>query len=140
MKFSGERSHDHVVSLLATYEQFRKFNLIFYRAEGTLHDLWERKFPCTDYSTMLWVAEQFAGIADGLSRLHKLLSFTKPAVEYESIEYEEDEGKTNFSLSSVAVDKIKWHWTQKSRHFQAYADDWKISVSPHSPVRRNLSE
>ena len=30
--FRAERSHKHIVSLLATYEQFRKFHLIFYRA------------------------------------------------------------------------------------------------------------
>ncbi|KAF1850768.1 uncharacterized protein K460DRAFT_274684, partial [Cucurbitaria berberidis CBS 394.84] len=82
-EFSGDRSHPHVVSLLATYEQFRKFHLIFYRAEGDLFDHWKKMKPRPDltYSNVVWVATQCTGIAEGLLKLHKLLSFHKVQAE-----------------------------------------------------------
>jgi serine/threonine protein kinase len=72
-KFSGERSHPHVVSLLATYEQFSKFHLIFYRAEGNLFKYWEEIKPSPEfnYTNVVWMAKQCAGIAHGLLRLHR---------------------------------------------------------------------
>ena len=87
MKFSGGRSHPHIVSLLATYEQFNKFNLVFYRAEGDLFDYWKKlkPHPTLQHSNVKWFAKQCSGLAEGLSKLHKLLSFTKlqPKVEEE---------------------------------------------------------
>lgn len=86
-KFSGERSHKHIVSLLATYEQFNKFHLIFYRAEGNLFKHWKeiKHCPAFNYGNVLWVAEQCAGIADGLLRLHRHLTFAirRPDTEEE---------------------------------------------------------
>lgn len=86
-KFSGERSHRHIVSLLATYEQFNKFHMIFYRAEGDLFRYWKEieARPQFNYGNVLWVAEQGAGIADGLLRLHKHRTFTlcRPNTEEE---------------------------------------------------------
>jgi serine/threonine protein kinase len=72
-KFAGENTHPHVVSLLATYEQLHKFHLIFHRAEGNLFDYWEMidPSPSLTYSEVLWMAKQCAGIAHGLSKLHK---------------------------------------------------------------------
>jgi len=72
-KFSGEKTHPHIVSLLATYEQFNKFHLIFYRAEGNLFKYWEKinSSPKFDYTNVRWMAKQCEGIAHGLLRLHK---------------------------------------------------------------------
>lgn len=72
-KFSGEKSHPHVVSLLATYEQFNKFHLIFYRAEGNLFKYWGEINPSPEfnYGNVLWMAKQCSGIAHGLLRLHR---------------------------------------------------------------------
>jgi hypothetical protein len=39
-KFSGARTHKHIVALLATYEQRDKFHFIFYRAGGDLFRYW----------------------------------------------------------------------------------------------------
>ncbi|KAL1795665.1 hypothetical protein ACET3X_005889 [Alternaria dauci] len=74
--FSGARSHRHIVSLLATYEQFRKFHLIFYRAEGDLFTYWKdiHTRPMLDLPSISWVAEQCAGIAEALLRLHRHLT------------------------------------------------------------------
>jgi serine/threonine protein kinase len=70
----------HVVSLLATYEHRKKFHFIFYRADGDLFKFWKdiKTLPALDYRNILWVAEQCAGIADGLSKLHRHLTFTLP--------------------------------------------------------------
>lgn len=74
--FSGERSHRHIVSLLATYEQFRKFHLVFYRAEGDLFTYWKdlHARPVLSSCSITWVAEQCAGIAEALLRLHRHLT------------------------------------------------------------------
>ncbi|KAE8454273.1 hypothetical protein EG329_005198 [Mollisiaceae sp. DMI_Dod_QoI] len=71
MKFSGD-AHQHLVSLLATYEQFKKFYLIFYWAEADLLDYWSKKNPnpSVDYDNVLWIAIQCSGITDGLSKIH----------------------------------------------------------------------
>jgi hypothetical protein len=76
-KFSGGRSHPHIVFLLATYEQFKKYHLIFRRAEGDLFTYWKQLIthPKVDQRNVLWMAEQCRGIADGLLNLHRLLIY-----------------------------------------------------------------
>jgi len=89
MNFSGGRSHPHMVSLLATYEQFNRFNLIFYRAEGDLFDYWKslQPHPALNHSNTNWFAKQCSGLAQGLSRLHKLQSVIQwqPKIEEEQV-------------------------------------------------------
>lgn len=71
-EFSGH-AHKHIVSLLATYEQSGKFNLIFPLAECNLQDFW-KNYPrpsLVDREEILWIAEQCSGIADGLLRIHR---------------------------------------------------------------------
>jgi serine/threonine protein kinase len=70
-KFSGD-SHTHLVSLLATYEQFKRFYLVFHWAEADLLDYWKDRnpTPSVDQKTILWMAEQCKGIANGLSKIH----------------------------------------------------------------------
>jgi serine/threonine protein kinase len=77
--FTKEQSHKHVVSLLASYEQFKKFHLIFYRAGGDLFEYWRviQRNPQITYDNVLWMAEQCPGLADALSKLHRHLSFPK---------------------------------------------------------------
>jgi hypothetical protein len=78
--FSGVgRLHNHIVSLLATYEQFKKINLIFYRADGDLFAYWGllRQPPQHKYQNIRWMCEQIEGLADGLSRLHRHPTFPK---------------------------------------------------------------
>ncbi|RSL42094.1 hypothetical protein CEP54_015602 [Fusarium duplospermum] len=72
-KFSGDGSHDHVVSVLATYEQFGTYHLIFHWADGDLFRYWNQicRNPTFDYSTVLWMAKQLYGLADGLLRFHR---------------------------------------------------------------------
>ncbi|KAI1326038.1 hypothetical protein F5Y16DRAFT_248177 [Xylariaceae sp. FL0255] len=72
-KFRGTRQHPHVVTLLATFEQGKKRSLIFYRAECDLMRFWTKIYPTPqfDRDTVLWFAQQTAGLASGLSRLHK---------------------------------------------------------------------
>lgn len=69
-KFSGD-SHKHLVSLLATYEQFGKFYLIFPWAEADLQGFWvKHPAPTADYDGVVWLAEQCCGIANGLMKIH----------------------------------------------------------------------
>ncbi|KAF3041971.1 hypothetical protein E8E12_009261 [Didymella heteroderae] len=78
--FSGDgRTHDHIVSLLATYEQFKKINLVFYRADGDLFAYWglSKHPPQHSYQNIRWMCEQIEGLADGLSKLHRHPTFPK---------------------------------------------------------------
>jgi hypothetical protein len=77
--FSGVRSHPHVVSLLATFEQFKRFHLIFHRAEGDLFTYWKelKTTPKINQRNVLWMAEQCWGIIDGLLALHRLLTLPR---------------------------------------------------------------
>ncbi|KAJ4405325.1 hypothetical protein N0V91_005275 [Didymella pomorum] len=82
-KLGGGRGHPHIVSLLATFEQFKKLNLIFHRAQGDLFAYWSDStdpFVC-NYENIKWLAEQCSGLAEGLLRLHKHLTFTKYQID-----------------------------------------------------------
>lgn len=72
MTYSGD-AHPHLISLLATYEQFQKFYLIFPWAEADLQSYLERKNPdpTIDHLSVQWLAEQCYGIASGLGQLHR---------------------------------------------------------------------
>ncbi|KAK3346550.1 kinase-like domain-containing protein, partial [Lasiosphaeria hispida] len=65
-------NHPHAIALLATYEYCNHFHFILPWAECNLAEYWETKNPNPehDLSTLMWMAEQCRGIADGLSPLH----------------------------------------------------------------------
>jgi serine/threonine protein kinase len=71
-KFSNP-AHDHLISLLATYEQFRSYFLIFHWAEADLQRYWRdvNPIPSINRETVLWVAKQCKGIADGVVKIHQ---------------------------------------------------------------------
>lgn len=56
LKMFSDDTHPHLISLLATYQQFRVYYLIF---------------PWADLQTIMWVAKQCEGIANGLVKIHK---------------------------------------------------------------------
>ena len=70
--FSGD-AHNHLISLLATYEQFRVYYLIFPWAECDLNGFWRvaKPKPSFDLKTVQWFAIQCEGIADALVKIHK---------------------------------------------------------------------
>lgn len=70
-KFS-DNAHDHLISLLATYEQFGRFFLLFDWAEADLQRYWREvnPTPSFDSTTLLWLARQCKGIAGGITKIH----------------------------------------------------------------------
>ncbi|CAM1502342.1 Fc.00g043260.m01.CDS01 [Cosmosporella sp. VM-42] len=70
--------HDHLISLLVTYEQHRKFHLVFHWAEADLLRYWKRvnREPIADSTTVQWVAQQCQGIAEGLSLVHRYQTYS----------------------------------------------------------------
>ncbi|RDW56476.1 hypothetical protein BP5796_13117 [Coleophoma crateriformis] len=66
-KFSGAVEHDHVVTLLATYEQGGRFFLVFPCGQSHLLEYWEQDGP----RNVRWVAQQCEGLADALLLLHQ---------------------------------------------------------------------
>jgi serine/threonine protein kinase len=71
-KFSNP-PHEHLISLLATYEQFKSYFLIFHWAEADLQRYWREvnPTPSMDWETVIWVAKQCKGIADGIMTIHQ---------------------------------------------------------------------
>lgn len=79
-KFSGEgREHEHIISLLATFEKFDKLNLLFYQADGDLFAYWASigRVPSFTHDNVRWVAKQCEGLVGALSRVHRYLTFTE---------------------------------------------------------------
>lgn len=71
MKFGGD-SHKHLISLLATYEQFGIFYLVFPWAEAHLQSCWNQNpEPDSNHEAIHWLAEQCSGIADALIHIHR---------------------------------------------------------------------
>lgn len=70
--FSGD-THNHLISLLATYEQFRVYYLIFPWAECDLNGFWShaKPNPSFDLKSVRWFAKQCEGIAHGLVKIHQ---------------------------------------------------------------------
>ncbi|KAH8788008.1 kinase domain-containing protein [Diaporthe sp. PMI_573] len=71
-KFSSNR-HEHLISLLATYEQFDRFFLVFDWAEADLQRYWRKvnHTPSFDLNTVLWMIRQCKGIANGIIKIHE---------------------------------------------------------------------
>ncbi|KAG8158008.1 hypothetical protein KVR01_012280 [Diaporthe batatas] len=69
----NDATHPHLTSLLATYEQFNKFYLIFPHAEANLEEYWRDRNPQPEMriSTIRWMADQCRGLANGLTQIHR---------------------------------------------------------------------
>jgi len=65
-----------LISLLATYEQFNSYFLIFHWAEADLQKYWSKinPKPSVDRDTVLWMAEQCKGIVSGVVKIHEYVS------------------------------------------------------------------
>lgn len=101
-KFTGDRAHPHIVTLLATYEQFDKYNLVFYRADGNLYDYMKtiNPHPVFGYENVLFLAEQCAGMASGLLRLHRHYTFRQASMIPSHLEEEELKRRFSGNISS----------------------------------------
>lgn len=100
-KFIGDRSHPHIVSLLATYRQYGRYHLIFHRADGNLFEYWRDicPSPTLNYDTVTWIAKQLAGLSAGLLRFHKHNSFPKRCEESGQPDTNESERRKDRSRS-----------------------------------------
>jgi serine/threonine protein kinase len=68
---SKQEKHPHLIKLLATYRQERKYHLMFPYADANLRTYWDdRPSPIFDEATVLWTLKQMAGIASALSSIH----------------------------------------------------------------------
>jgi len=71
-------SHDHVVKLLASYEQHDYLCLVLPWAEMDLAEYWETKDPrtCQDQPALsTWLREQCSGLAEVVSHIHRYIPF-----------------------------------------------------------------
>ncbi|KAF4314617.1 hypothetical protein GTA08_BOTSDO00080 [Botryosphaeria dothidea] len=71
LKILGNKPHDHLVKLLASYKHQGHYHLIFPRANSNLRTYWEsHSNPSFDRETILWTLWQMKGIASGLNTVH----------------------------------------------------------------------
>lgn len=70
-RFTGG-SHDHLVSLLTAFQKGSDYYFLFHWAESDLGHYWSTSEPgsALKKSNLLWMIEQFIGIADGLRYIH----------------------------------------------------------------------
>jgi serine/threonine protein kinase len=75
---SKKNKHPHLITLLATYRQERKYHLMFPYADANLRTYWDKRpSPSFDETTVLWSLKQMAGIASALNSIHNF-SVTVP--------------------------------------------------------------
>ncbi|EKG19679.1 hypothetical protein MPH_03060 [Macrophomina phaseolina MS6] len=71
LKILGNKRHNHLVKLLASYKYKGHYHLIFPRANSNLRTYWEtHSQPPFDRATILWTLRQMKGIASGLNTVH----------------------------------------------------------------------
>ncbi|KAF2132923.1 kinase-like protein [Dothidotthia symphoricarpi CBS 119687] len=70
---SKNHKHDHLVTLLATYEQSSIYHLVFPWADTDLEGFWKlNPDPCIDDQDMAqWLVSQCQGLAEALSKIHR---------------------------------------------------------------------
>lgn len=70
-RFSGD-AHPHLVSLLAAIQKGTNYYLLFHWANGDLKSFWKNQTPgpALDRKCLLWMLDQFRGIAGGLQHIH----------------------------------------------------------------------
>jgi serine/threonine protein kinase len=155
-RFSGTRAHPHIVSLLATYEQFQKFHLIFYKAEGDLFKYWKKinPRPTFDYENVLWIAKQCRGIANALLCLHKHYTLERCDTvcaqenEEEDDELEESPIKkegTRFIIPRTHRKRDDRRPSSNIRHVRSASPTWpvgfpRISSDPQELPRQSTAE
>lgn len=77
LKGLRDLGHDHIIRLLASYEQDGKYYFVFPLADFSLEELMRTDPEGLDYpespkhrSYVAWILGQFAGIASGLAKVH----------------------------------------------------------------------
>ncbi|KAH4265335.1 hypothetical protein HBH64_008020 [Parastagonospora nodorum] len=75
LKRFHDKSHPHLIRLLATYTYRNHFNLIFPWADGNLKEFWEKRFPDLgvarqDPTVVKWISAQILGLAKALELIH----------------------------------------------------------------------
>ena len=78
LKAVAPKRHQHLINLLATFRQNKKYHLLFPYATANLRMFWEeRPIPAFDRPTLLWSLGQMKGLASGLNLIHNF-SVTYP--------------------------------------------------------------
>ncbi|CAN9195523.1 unnamed protein product [Alternaria alternata] len=64
-------AHEHLIKLLAAYEQSNTYHLVFPWADCDLFDYWKRNpTPDKNATRAAWMAKQCQGLAEALNRIH----------------------------------------------------------------------
>lgn len=75
LKRFHDKSHPHLIRLLATYTYRNHFNLIFPWADGNLKEFWEKGCPDLgiarrDPNIVKWISAQILGLSKALKLIH----------------------------------------------------------------------
>ncbi|KAK3987700.1 hypothetical protein QBC44DRAFT_294686 [Cladorrhinum sp. PSN332] len=85
LEIINKSPHDHVITLLVTYEQHERHHLVFPLAKYDLIEYWKSKqtnhMPHNDEQTAQWLAEQCQGLASGLQQIHRILRTSSSSFE-----------------------------------------------------------
>lgn len=138
MKFSGN-AHQHLISLLATYEQFNRFYLVFPWAGAHLRDYWAKIMPNPEFSykSIVWIETQCKGIANSLLKIHQYeSSISKKTgqifgrhgdIKPENVFWFHDSTDTG-GMGTLKI--TDFGLTEFSEHSKTYKRRTKLAVSP----------
>ncbi|KAK5655779.1 hypothetical protein OQA88_5317 [Cercophora sp. LCS_1] len=78
LRHISKHQHEHLITLLASYEQMGLYHLVFPLATADLYTYWKTfcSNPERDPATAAWIAEQCEGLARGLEAVHKHDTFS----------------------------------------------------------------
>ncbi|KAK0719385.1 kinase-like domain-containing protein [Lasiosphaeris hirsuta] len=78
LRLVSKHQHEHLITLLASYEQKGLYHFVFPLAKADLYSYWKNinNNPERDPATAMWIAEQCEGLARGLETVHKYDTFS----------------------------------------------------------------
>ncbi|KAK0614519.1 kinase-like domain-containing protein [Immersiella caudata] len=86
LRVISKYQHEHLITLLASYEQNGLYHFVFPLAGANLFNYWKtvNGSPERSPTTAMWVAEQCEGLARGLETVHKHDTFSSDSLMYSS--------------------------------------------------------
>ena len=108
LRIVSKQQHDHLISLLASYEQQGYYHFIFPFADADLYKYWKEHEPIRDSTTALWLADQCEGLARGLATIHRYHTFSAKKLLSAAVPAPNGELRLTVPKSSLLVAKPSW--------------------------------
>lgn len=113
-----EHANDHIVTLLAAYEQNDHSYLLLPWADFDLYRYWREKSPnapCGDHMVSSWIQRQCCGLAGAVSTIHHYLTSSQTTIFHDEDSVEKEHTQS-IGKKSDHTDSLKGPLILKGRH------------------------